>query len=104
MKTTMFGLVVCLALTGACKKSSTSPGYTPDCSGTAKSFSSDVLPVINSACKSCHSDYSNYSRISGDKAAIRSTIVNGSMPEGSTMSAAQKNTVVCWIDNGAPNN
>ena len=104
MKKIMFGLLVCSALLGACSKSSTNPGYTPDCTGAAKSFSSDVSPLIQSACTGCHSKYAGYSGITGDKAAIRSTIVDGSMPQGSSLSSAQKNSIVCWIDNGALNN
>ncbi|MEI7492409.1 MAG: hypothetical protein WCK92_13495 [Bacteroidota bacterium] len=104
MKNAVFGLLVFSLLMVSCKKSSTSPAYTPDCSGAAKSFSSNVLPVIQSSCVGCHSKYSNYSGITADKAAIKSTIVDGSMPQGSSLSTAQKNSVVCWIDNGALNN
>ena len=104
MKKVMFGMIICLALTAACKKSSSTPNYTPDCSGTTKSFSSDVMPLINNTCSGCHSNFSNYSQISRDKAAIRNYVVNGSMPQGGSMSAAQKNIIVCWIDNGALNN
>lgn len=98
------GLVFCTILAGACSKSSTTPIYTADCSGAAKTYSKDALPVINSACVSCHSEYSTYSGIANDKEAIRMTIVNGSMPTKTTLTSAQKNSVVCWIDSGAPNN
>jgi hypothetical protein len=26
------------------------------------------------------------------------------MPQGSTLTTAQKNSILCWIDSGAPNN
>ncbi|MCX6306898.1 MAG: hypothetical protein NT040_18180 [Bacteroidetes bacterium] len=104
MKKIMIGLLFCSALMGGCKKSSTTPAYTPDCTGAVKSYSSDVSPIIQSACANCHSNFSNYAQISGDKSAIRSKIVDGSMPQGGSLSAAQKNNVVCWIDNGALNN
>ncbi|MCK9422378.1 MAG: hypothetical protein M0Q38_07255 [Bacteroidales bacterium] len=102
MKKTFFGLMVCATLMGACSKSSNS--FVPDCSGSTKSFSNDVLPVFQSACVSCHSQYSGYSQISAAKTTIRSKIVDGSMPPGNSLSTAQKNNIVCWIDNGAPNN
>jgi len=104
MKKIMFGLIVCSAMIGACSKSSTNPSFTPDCSGAVKSYSNDVFPVFQSSCNGCHSNFSNYFLISGDKSAIRSKIVDGSMPQNGSLSTIQKNSVVCWIDNGAPNN
>ncbi len=97
----------------SCKKSSNTPTtYTPDCSGTAKSFANDVSPLINSNCGSCHgagnsrglSILSTYSQISSDKNNIRAQIVSGSMPQNGTLTTAEKNTIVCWIDAGAKNN
>jgi hypothetical protein len=105
MKKMMVSLFVAVAFFGACSKSSTNPGgYTPDCSGTAKSFKTDVSPLIQSACAGCHSNYSGYSGITSDKAAIRSKVIDGSMPPSGSLSTTQKNIIVCWIDNGAPNN
>jgi hypothetical protein len=26
------------------------------------------------------------------------------MPQGPTLTTAQKNSIICWIDSGAPNN
>jgi hypothetical protein len=96
-------IVMCAAAFTACKKTS-STSYTPDCSGTAKSYATDVAPIFSGECNSCHSEYSSYSGVSTDKSRIRSTIVDGSMPKRSTLSDAQKNAIVCWIDNGGANN
>ena len=104
MNKTVFGLIVCIVILGACSKSTTNPSYTPDCSSATKSYSTDVLPVFQSSCNGCHSNFSNYAQIAADKAAIRSKIVDGSMPKSSSLSTTQKNNVVCWIDNGAQNN
>ncbi len=101
MKKLIF-VLVCTAMISSCKKSSTS--FTPTCTGTAKSFTTDVLPVMLSKCTSCHSSYSTYSGVSGAKSSIRSYIIDGSMPKGGSMTDAEKNAVICWIDNGAPNN
>ena len=78
--------------------------YTPSCSSSTPSFSATVKPLIQSACVSCHSEYSTYSQISASSSSIRSNVVSGSMPKGTTLSAAQKNSIVCWIDAGKPNN
>ena len=104
MKKRIFGMLVISVFIWSCSKTNTSPSYTPDCTGAAKSFSSDVRPLIQSSCSGCHSNFSGYSQISGSKASIRSRIVSGSMPQGGSLSDAQKNIIVCWIDNGAPNN
>ncbi len=103
MKKLIF-VLLCTALLSSCKKTTTSNSYTPDCSGAAKSFATDVFPVVNGNCAGCHSKFSNYAGISGDASSIRSMIVSGSMPKNGSLTTAQKNAVVCWIDNGAPNN
>ncbi len=97
----------------ACNK--TTNTYTPDCSGTAPSFKTDVLPLITGSCNTnsgCHASGSHegpgalttYTSISSAKVSIRSSVVNATMPQNSTLTSAQKNTIVCWIDNGAANN
>jgi hypothetical protein len=90
----------------SCKKKNTTPAasYTPSCNGSTPSFSITVKPLFQSYCVSCHSNYSSYAQISGSASSIRSTIVNGSMPKGTTLSEEQKNNIVCWIDAGKPNN
>jgi len=83
-----------------CKKDTS---YTPSCTGATKSFKNDVQPIFQSYCTQCH-NFSTYSQISGSSSAIRSKIVDGSMPQNATLSTDQKNNIVCWIDNGAKNN
>jgi hypothetical protein len=94
-------IFIAIAFT-SCKK--IAKDFSPNCSGAAKSFNTDVLPVFQANCVSCHSSYSNYANISASKTSIRSKIVDGSMPTKKSLSDAQKNAVICWIDNGAPNN
>jgi len=100
----MLGLLVISGFIWSCTKTTTGPSYTPDCTGAVKSFTSDVRPLIQSSCAGCHSNFSSYSQISAAKTSIRSKIVSGSMPQGGSLSDTQKNIIVCWIDNGAPNN
>ena len=95
-------ILLCGAMFVSCKKDSSS--YTPDCSGTAKSYATNVVPLFTSECNGCHSEYSTYTGISADKSNIRSSIVSGSMPKKSSLTDAEKNNVVCWIDAGALNN
>src|SRR4030095_15161757 len=86
-----------------------------NCSGPAKSFSVDVSPIIQSTCatgSSCHGTGSingpgaltTYSAIANAHADIRSAILSGLMPKTGSLTNGQKNTIICWIDNGALNN
>ncbi len=98
----------------ACSKS-TDNATTVDCSGIAKSFSTDVNPIIQATCTTnsgCHGSGSNngpgelltYSEIFSSRSSIRSAVASGSMPKTGSLTTAQKNAIICWIDNGAPNN
>lgn len=100
--------LILIATAPSCKKSSTSTStstssYTPTCSGTS-SYKTDVQPLMKTYCISCHSEYSSYSGVSRGASSIRQQVTSGKMPEGSTLTEAQKNSIVCWIDAGASNN
>ncbi|MBL7930968.1 MAG: hypothetical protein JNL60_03645 [Bacteroidia bacterium] len=103
-------------LIGSCKKKKedTKAETVPDCSGGTPSFASAVSPLIASSCagNGCHASGSgngpgaltNYTQIKNAAAGIRSAVLAGTMPQGSTLTNAQKSTIVCWIDAGTPNN
>lgn len=88
--------------------------YTPNCTGAAIQFSANVLPIIQSSCavSGCHNagspngpgELSTYAQISAAKTQIRAAVLSGSMPKTGTLTAAQKNSIICWIDAGAANN
>ncbi len=107
----------------ACKKESGGGGttggggstpFTPNCNGAAIQFSANVAPIISSSCavSSCHAAGSSngpgplttYAQINAAKVQIRAAIISGSMPKSGTLTAAQKNSIICWIDAGALNN
>ncbi len=90
-------------------------GGSIDCSNVPKSFTVDVNPIIQSTCatgSSCHGAGSNngpgallsYSAIANAHIDIRSAILSGLMPKTGSLTSAQKNSIICWIDNGALNN
>lgn len=111
-------LLSCVALLlVTCKKEnkteSKTAAFTLDCSGATPTFAAKVNPLIASSCaiNGCHgSSNSNgpgplttYTQIKAAAASIRSSVLNASMPQGATLSSAQKNTIICWIDAGAKN-
>jgi hypothetical protein len=88
---------------------------TTTCSGVSLSFANDVYPVIKASCATnsgCHGTGSKqgpgelltYSEVYGARGEIKSSVSSGKMPEGSTLSSNDKNTILCWIENGATNN
>lgn len=81
---------------------------------TNKAFAADISPIIQTSCAiaGCHASGSangpgqltNYTEIFSARSAIRSAVSSGRMPQGSSLATSQKNSIVCWIDSGAPNN
>jgi hypothetical protein len=113
--------IICsLAFIIGCSKGSSSDseggggGTTIDCTGVPKSFATDVNPIIQTFCNqaNCHNvgsgngpgPLTNYIEVFDARSRIRPQIIAGLMPQNTTLTAAQKNTIVCWIDAGAPNN
>ncbi|QNA44157.1 hypothetical protein [Lacibacter sediminis] len=88
--------------------------YTPNCTSAAIQFSANVLPIIQASCtvSGCHNAPSatvpfalnTYAEINQVKTQIRAAVLSGSMPKSGTLTAAQKNSIICWIDAGAANN
>jgi hypothetical protein len=114
MKKTIIIATVFVYMIIACSKSKDITTET-DCSGTAKSFVTDVNPIIQSFCTTnsgCHASGSTngpgalttYQQIFNNRSAIRMAISNGRMPQNSTLSSSQKSAIICWIDNGASDN
>lgn len=107
-------IVLIIVLINACKKDSENNDPTVDCSTISTTFSANVSPLISSGCakSGCHASGStngpgaltNYTQIYNSRAAIRSAVSSGYMPQDATFSATQKATITCWIDAGAPQN
>jgi hypothetical protein len=87
---------------------------TVDCSSVAATYT-DANAIIQSSCATtvtCHGSGSSrgpgelitYEQIFHAKNTIRTSVRSGSMPQNGSLSAAEKATIICWIDNGAPQN
>ena len=122
MKTKIFIVLSFLFITLSCSKKDSTPagsgggggGTTLDCSSVAKSFSANVQATFQSSCSivSCHASGSTngpgalttYTQIFNARTSIRASVAAGTMPKSGTITTAQKNSILCWIDSGAPNN
>ncbi|HEV7781524.1 MAG TPA: hypothetical protein VGO58_09665 [Chitinophagaceae bacterium] len=104
--------IVSVVMALSCSKDS---GGGLDCSTvTNKSFAANIDPIIQSTCNvpSCHAAGSvngpgpltNYNQVFSARSQVRAAIASGLMPQGSSLNTAQKNSILCWIDGGAPNN
>ena len=108
-------LSVYLVLSGCSKENGGGGTTNVDCSTvTNKAFATDVNPIFQTVCAAagCHANGSSngpgalttWSAISANKNQIRAAVSSGLMPQGSALSTSQKNSIICWIDSGAPNN
>jgi hypothetical protein len=90
-------------------------GGSVNCTGVASSFAANVNPIIQSTCATdatCHGAGSvngpgpllTYTQISGAAVTIKNAVASGTMPKTGTLTTAQKNTIICWVNNGALNN
>ncbi|PBQ34618.1 hypothetical protein CNR22_23515 [Sphingobacteriaceae bacterium] len=111
-------LSLTLLLFISCKKkdtlSTTPVAFIPDCTGTTPTYAATVGPLISSKCATsgCHANGSSngpgalttYSQVKNASATVRSSVINATMPKNNTLTAVEKNTIICWIDAGAINN
>ena len=117
------GILVILGLfflIASCSKSGSSSGgggggSTIDCSTVPSAFAANVNPIIQSTCAtdaSCHGAGSangpgpllNHPQISAAAANIKNAVASGTMPKTGTLTTAQKNSIICWVNGGAQNN
>lgn len=114
-------ILLCILTFTACSKSDTTTSggtggtKTFSCVGISPKFSTDVQPILTTLCSinsNCHAGgssnsggpFTNYTEVNAKKSNIRAAIIAGTMPQGGTISQAQINAFICWIDSGAPNN
>jgi len=106
-----------ILFTASCsKKSSTDTGTGGSaCTGVSAKFTADVQPILTTVCSinsNCHASgstnsggpFTNHAQVAAKAATIKTAISNGTMPQGGSLSQAQKNAFICWIDGGALNN
>ena len=102
-----------------CKKDDTNSGGSPDCGSLPHAYSTDIKPIVlnNCAISGCHvsggsgpGDFTTYQ-------ALANAATNGSLKDrviikkdmppsssGKTLTQEQRDKILCWINDGAPNN
>lgn len=106
----------------ACSKSDPAPGggaggggITFSCVGISPKFSTDVQPILTTVCainSGCHAagsinsggPFTTHAEVFAKRSNIRAAILSGVMPQSGTITQAQINAFICWIDSGATNN
>ena len=124
MKKSILIILVALFVVAACSKSSDGGGGGNggggggggvNCSGVASAFAANVNPIIQNSCATdaaCHGAGSangpgpllNHTQIFNARVAIKTAVGNGTMPKTGTLTTAQKNSIICWVDGGGLNN
>jgi len=110
-------MIMTVTLLVSCSKSGSGiddGGTAINCDGVSKNFVIDVNPIIQTFCNqaTCHDAGSsngpgpltNYTQVFNARLQIREAVRSGTMPQNTTLSTAQRNTIICWIDGGAVNN
>lgn len=107
------GISLIILILVSCSKDNEN-GNPGACDAVPKTWSADVSPIITTFCNQpgCHNAQSNngpgpltnYTQVFAARTLIRDAVQSGRMPQNTTLSTAQKNSIICWIDNGAPNN
>ena len=76
------------------------------------SFAGAVEPIIQANCifPNCHGgnpslpDFRNFSELKNARANVKAFTQSGFMPRNGSLTAAEKQAIACWVDDGAPNN
>ena len=90
-------------------------GGSVNCTGVASGFAATVNQIIQTTCATdatCHGAGSangpgpllTYNQIFAARINIKTSVANGTMPKTGSLTTAQKNSIICWVDAGGPNN
>lgn len=76
------------------------------------SYESEVKPIITASCATtdCHVSGTGrvnltvFTNVQNNASSIRTRVLNGTMPKDETLSDEEIDAIVCWVNDGAPNN
>lgn len=103
---TLVAMAICFS---SCVKHATADTGTT-CNSNV-SYSIDVKPIIAKSCNmaGCHdgvvvTSLADYTTMHDGALQIKSSVISGIMPKTGSLTATEKATIACWVDNGAKNN
>ena len=106
----LLALIFMMVVIACSKNAATDTPVAATCDSNT-SFSKTILPLFNSSCNTsgCHDEnnaapLNNFQVVHDNASQIKASIASGRMPKGKTLAVADKNAILCWIDNGAKNN
>lgn len=113
MKLSHFLMTLCTVLS-SCAYNDSGSGEV-SCTGAEVSFAVDVMPLIATTCAteaSCHAAGSHegpgalttYAQVNAAKSDIAASVRDGTMPKNSSLTTSERNTIICWVQNGGLNN
>jgi hypothetical protein len=109
----LISVVLSIIISISCKKEKKQTLASVDC--TTITFSSTIMPIINSNCSGsgCHGsgssngEFTSHSTIKpyADNGKLKSRVIDiQDMPKGGSLTADQLAQINCWLNAGAPNN
>jgi hypothetical protein len=109
MNKNIVAVALSIVIIASCKKDKESGKLTPSCDGSNPTYQSAVKSIIDSRCatSNCHPNYSTYDGLLPDLEGgdfKREVLVNQTMPQGSSLTQDQINTIQCWVTNDFPEN
>lgn len=111
----LFAIIIVLLVLSGCGDSEETAAATVSCTGLELSYTTDVYPIVQANCatrSACHGSGSSngpgplltYSQVNAARSQIKSSVASGEMPRDGRLTTDEKNTILCWIENGASNN
>jgi len=99
-----------VACEGGCP-SNAEPAPT-SCPSNPPSYLNDVAPILSQACSSCHGPdgeessvpLDTYQDVFQERTIVQVQIESCAMPQGGSLSSAQRSTLLTWLACGAPDN
>ncbi|MDZ4666789.1 MAG: hypothetical protein SGJ00_02790 [bacterium] len=110
MRKKVFGVMVLLGFLSSCYKDKEEllyPGSVGVNDTTAATYNAYIKPLIATRCVNCHPNYGDYAGLNGvvSNGKFKDRVVTAkTMPQGSSLTAAQISKISLWLNAGGLNN
>jgi hypothetical protein len=98
-----FRIGLCAAVLQACSAPATAPSDTDADSDDGWTGRTNIEAVFAASCSGCHAtQWSTCWDVQESAASVQGAITSGAMPRGGALSPSDKDTVLSWLQQGAP--